>query len=99
MIELTCPAEEGIDNAHQRKMARYKNLNDNTSWTPILRTIEIGARGFVAKSVRHCFKTLGFNYREINKLTNQLSNIVVRCSYDIYLSRKSAWDKNKTLLG
>ena len=64
MIELTCPAEEGIDKAHQRKMARYQDLQrrvKDAEWTPILRSIEVGARGYIAKSIHHCLRSLGFN--------------------------------------
>ena len=101
MIELTCPAEEGIDKAHQRKMARYQDLQrrvKDAEWTPILRTIEVGARGYIAKSVHRCFRSLGLNYRDSTSLSNQLSNTVVRCSHHIYLSRNSTWDKNIALL-
>ena len=101
MIELTCPAEEGIDKAHQRKMARYQDLQrrvKDAEWTPILRSIEVGARGYIAKSVHRCFRSLGLNYRDSTSLSNQLSNTVVRCSHHIYLSRNSTWDKNIALL-
>ena len=53
LIELTCPAEEGIQNASIRKQNRYIDLQlliRNNGWTPHLFTIEVGARGFVAHS-------------------------------------------------
>jgi hypothetical protein len=49
MIELTCPAEEGIHNAVLRKQARNKDLQtelNNGHWTATLLTVEVGARGF-----------------------------------------------------
>ena len=58
LIELTCPAEEGILPAQARKEAKY---NDDLvpgisgqEWTSVLMTIEVGVRGYVATSVRRC---------------------------------------------
>ena len=94
LIELTCPAEEGIEPAEIRKRARYKPLcaqiqSSKPPWTPILITIEVGARGFVAHSLRRCFKRLGMERREINALCKQLSEVAARCSYAIFLARTS----------
>ena len=53
LIELTCPAEEGIQNATNRKQERYTDLQlliRQNNWKSHLFTIEVGARGFVAKS-------------------------------------------------
>jgi hypothetical protein len=57
LVELTCPAEEGIESASIRKQSRYLQLasninNDNTKpWQASVFTIEAGARGFVAHSM------------------------------------------------
>ena len=52
LLELTCPAEEGIEAARVRKLDRYQNLLYEISrtkcWTAELYTLEIGARGLVA---------------------------------------------------
>ena len=55
MIELTCPAEEGIEAARERKHARYEQLKQdsaNAGWVAHLLTIEVGARGYVAYSTK-----------------------------------------------
>ena len=47
MIELTCPAEEGIEAARVRKQARYEQLTQdiaNAGWVADLLTIEVGVR-------------------------------------------------------
>lgn len=103
LLELTCPAEEGIDNARIRKKKRYNDLLEdinktNNAWTAMLFTLEVGARGYIAKSVRYCFRRLGLPNRQINSLLKHLAKIVTRCSYAIYLSRRSPWDKNRILL-
>jgi hypothetical protein len=101
MIELTCPAEEGIQNAVLRKQARYKDLQteiNNGHWTATLLTVEVGARGFVAHSVFRCLQKLGFSSRSKNRICKKLSLISAKCSYTIYLSTNSNWHKFRTLL-
>lgn len=92
LIELTCPAEEGIAAAQARKEGKYAQLvasiNDSP-WSAHLFTIEVGARGFVAHSVRRCFKKLGFTNRSASSLCKTLSMTAARCSYAIYLARKT----------
>ena len=53
-VELTCPAEEGIQAAQTRKSDRYDPLTNaarERGWTAESVTIEAGARGFVARTV------------------------------------------------
>ena len=103
LIELTCPAEEGIEAAQLRKEGRYADLVEQVKlveppWTPNLMTIEVGARGFVAHSVRQCFKRLGMQRREINALCKALSTVVARCSYANYLASSNRLWSHKALV-
>ena len=87
LIELTCPAEEGIENASSRKQLRYANLKvliRENGWLPTLFTIEVGVRGFVAKSLRKCLLSLGMKNTEINRLCKSVSLVFAKCSYTIY---------------
>ena len=102
MIELTCPAEEGIEANRERKHVRYEQLTQDIAiagWVPDLLTIEFGARGYVAYSTERCFRQLGMQKRTVSSLCKSLSRVVARCSYAIYLSRKNKdWDKKRELL-
>jgi hypothetical protein len=102
LIELTCPAEEGIEAASLRKVARYTGLIANigqSGWKGHLLTIEVGARGYVAQSTRHCFRKLGLTGREVSTLCRTLSTVVARCSYAIYLSRSNKlWLTHRALV-
>ena len=55
LIELTVPADENIQAAQIRKKARYdelsREINSVSSWNTKIITIEVGARGFVGKSI------------------------------------------------
>jgi hypothetical protein len=104
LVELTCPAEEGILPAQERKEARYFPLRCNikdfqTSWSVELMTIEIGARGYVANTLPRCLKRLGCSPRQVKRVCKDISSIVARCTYAIYLSHdQKLWEKNRKLL-
>merc|ERR1712194_277711 len=101
-VELTCPAEEGIEAAQARKEARYFSLNcanKDRGWNSTVSTLEVGARGFVARTVPRLLKGLGRPPKKIKEDMTNLSNIVARCTYAIYLSRDSpSWDVKRELL-
>jgi surface antigen len=102
LVELTCPAEEGIQNATNRKVKRYIDLQlliRENGWTPHLFTIEVGARGFVAKSTIRMFRSLGLSHSSTSKCAKELSVIAAKCSYAIYLARDCVhWDSKQPLL-
>ena len=102
LVELTCPAEEGIQNAANRKMKRYIDIQlliRESGWTPHLFTIEVGARGFVAKSTIRMFRSLGLSHNTTSKCAKDLSVIAAKCSHAIYVARDCVhWDSKKPLL-
>jgi hypothetical protein len=103
LVELTCPAEEGIQAAQMRKEGRYMTLLDNisrsTSWKPKLLTVEVGVRGFVANNTRLAFNKLGLQRKDVSELCRKLSSTSARCSYTIYLAADSkVWDRSRPLL-
>jgi hypothetical protein len=108
VIELTCPSEEGIEEAEARKIDRYKILMQNIrakrftrreSWTTHFFTVEVGARGYVANSMMKCLHSLGFTNRQSNQLRKAFSEVASRCSYTIYLSSTNkTWDRSRELL-
>ena len=91
LVELTCPAEEGIEAASIRKHSRYLQLasninNDNTKlWQASVLTIEAGARGFVAHSMMVFLKKIGFSPRRARAICKNISLICANCSYTIFL--------------
>jgi hypothetical protein len=101
-IELTCPAEEGIQSAQIRKEARYINLKKiigyRIYWAETI-TIEAGARGYVARNIPRLLKQLGRKPRDVSKDVKQISSISARCTYTIYLARDCTdWDAKRELL-
>jgi hypothetical protein len=89
LIELTCPAEEGIAAAALYKTGRYEELRSmvqEAGWSVVVRPIEVGARGFVAHSVLRLLKELGLSHREVSTCCRSLAMVVARCSFSIYLA-------------
>ena len=97
--ELTCPAEEGIEAAQARKTGNYCDITNAAKvrgWTAEAATIEVGARGFVARTLPHFLKRLGRCPKNINSECKTISSIAARCTYTIYLARESfVWDKKR----
>jgi hypothetical protein len=96
MIELTCPAEENVLQARDRKTLKYKNLvnqikNQKEGWSVTFRAIEVGTRGFVSFSVSRCLRDLGMIHTK--RVTQDMSEAVARCSYRIQRSSsRKVWD-------
>ena len=89
LIELTCPAEENIEDARLRKYIKYTPLKSqitDNDWKCHLYTIEVGARGFVSNSVGRFLRRVGFTNSKISNLTRKISQSVSRCSFAIYRS-------------
>jgi hypothetical protein len=89
LFELTCPAEEGIEAAATKKSARYLGLQkqiESAGWIVTVKPIEVGARGFVARSTSRLLSELGFSSKEVLAICRNLATVVVRCSFTIYLA-------------
>ena len=102
--ELTCPAEEGIEGAKLRKQARYAPTAEairglTHPWTVHVLILEVGARGFVARSTYNFLRKIGFTPRSANLTCRLVSEVTARCSYAIYLRHsEKEWNSSRTLL-
>jgi ubiquitin C-terminal hydrolase len=96
IIELTSPCEENFDNQHQRKTTKYQPLCDlieENGWTCHFFAVEVGARGYCAKSVLSCFKRLGFPLKRSRQLMRDFALQAMKSSFKIWLTRDSfSWD-------
>ena len=92
LIELTCPAEENIADAHFRKSVKYAELKDqikDSGWSCHLKTIEVGARGLASASVPRTLRSLGFSNAASRNLTQKMSLACARCSLALYQCHKT----------
>ena len=83
-------------------MERYIDIQlliRENGWVPHLFTIEVGARGFVAKSTIRMFRSLGFSHNATSKIAKDLSVIAAKCAYAIYVASECVhWNSKKPLL-
>ena len=96
IIELTFPCEENFDNQHHRKTTKYQPLCDlieEHGWICHFFAVEVGARGYCAKSVLSCFKRLGFPLKRSRQLMRDFALQAMKSSFKIWLMRDSfSWD-------
>ena len=81
MIELTCPAEEGIEAAALRKETRYEELQAAIkAWGECKYfTIEVGARGLVKLRVHNVLIRIRLSPTAAKALCRRLSEVVAGC--------------------
>jgi hypothetical protein len=100
IVELTCPNEACMEDARERKRAKYSDklvpACEATHKTTLL-TIEVGNRGFLSVSTQRALQRLGVWSGELHR---QLSNTVLRASYAIFINRNDpVWSWNVDLHG
>ena len=105
LVELTIPFETNIQQAQERKVARYdtliQDINDSSNVKAQLITIEIGSRGLISKSnvtkVIKLLKTCGKNQSystAIKAFKKDISKITIIASYIIFYSKfDQTWKK------
>ncbi len=100
LIELTVPAEENILKACDRKRGKYKalitDLQEN-GYNAELFTIEVGSRGNFGTGFSVFLRLLAaskvvsaFTTEQMNNASTIVSQLALRCSFWIYLTRRSS---------
>ena len=99
MVELTSPVEENTVKRNKDKRKKYEDLVfdcQSNKWKTHLICIEVGARGFLAESVNYMISRLAITPTIAKPMKKKISLLALRCSYNIYLQRKSRkftkWD-------
>ena len=109
LVELTVPYEENLASSARRKQEKYEGLVrdiEAAGWKCQLFTVEIGSRGILSKPVSALLNglarvkaTRGVSQAEIKQASQVVSQIALRCSYLIYLTRHSTvFDIDRPLL-
>ena len=101
LIELTVPLEDRVATAHSIKISRYQNLIsacESNGFRTVYFAVEVGSRGFVARSLLACLRQLGFPPSWTRKVRNECSRVALRSSYILYLRRAIDLWRNITTL-
>jgi hypothetical protein len=74
--ELTVPWEDNIQEAHERKYAKYAELRsvcEARGWRAACYPFEVGCRGFIATSFHKWLRDLGFGRSEVKRVCRKVS--------------------------
>jgi len=77
LIELTVSLEERCDEAYKRKAAKYTQLTEDCGekgWKAWLFPVEVGTRGFPAKSMRKMLTELGITSQQRKQAIRSVSS-------------------------
>ena len=90
LIELTCPAEENFESSRTYKLDRYGNLVslvELNGWKCHHFPVEVGARGYYARSLFGCLRKLGFPSKQVTEICKTLARSAMESSFQIWLAR------------
>ena len=94
-IELTVPWESSVEEAYERKKLRYAELGaeaEQRGWKVRIRPVEVGCRGFVARSAVSLLRELGGRGQSVRKVVKELSDEAAQASQWIWIRRSnSSW--------
>lgn len=91
IIELTVPWEDAVDEAYERKHLRYAELAaeaQQRGWNAEVRPVEVGCRGFVARSTTRLFADLGIRGQSQRSAIKAASEAAERSSQWLFMRRK-----------
>ena len=95
IVELTCPFETNIDNAHAYKQEKYKNLR-NELITPVkkfnLICLEISSLGFVGQAHTEFIIFVESLKLEGMHIIKKCQEVAIRTSFYIYCRRNKTWE-------
>ena len=91
LIELTVPWEGSIEEAFERKKLRYADLAaeaEQRGWATKIRPVEVGCRGFVAKSTTKLLRDMRFGGRTLCRTIRELGDTAERSSHWLWSKRR-----------
>ncbi|XP_076113419.1 uncharacterized protein LOC143081070 [Mytilus galloprovincialis] len=98
LLELTVPWEDRIEEAYERKMAKYQQLIEDCKqrgWRTWCMAIEVGCRGFAGQSMWRALRTLGVVGAERMKLITEVCREAEVASQWIWRKRDEVWKSAK----
>ena len=97
--ETSCGCKEkNMKEWHSKKFHKYDPLVmaiRRNGWQVQFFAIEVGGRGYCAVTVKSCFLRLGIPSKSVTKIMKSLSNVSLKRSFEIWLSRESFKWSNK----
>lgn len=97
IIELTVPWEGAVEEAYERKKSKYAEIAAqarSNGWRVEVLPVEVGCRGFVARTTTGLLKKMGVTGASYRKAVRSVADAAERSSNWIWIRRKQeAWAK------
>lgn len=90
LLEPTAPWEDQINEANERKKAKYSELTtecQNDGWKARREPVEIGCRGFAGHSLQRVFKLLGIRGLQSRRVTKNILEAAEKASQSLWIRR------------
>ena len=94
LIELTVPWEDRLEEAYERKLSKYSKLVGDcqqAGWKAKCFPVEVGCRGFAARSLLQTFSSLGLEGVEKRKAVRSATEAAEKASRWLWLRKGESW--------
>lgn len=94
LLELTVPWEERMEEAFERKRAKYEELAGecrSRGWRTRCNPIEVGCRGFAGQSLIRALKMLGVKGLHNRRAIKNISDAAEKASRWLWIKRGEPW--------
>lgn len=94
LLELTVPWEDRLEEAHERKMAKYEELVRDCrkqGWKARCMPIEVGCRGFAGQSLYKALSALGINGVARRRAIKNTTEAAEKASRWLWIRRGGPW--------
>lgn len=97
LLELTVPWEDRLEEAFERKLAKYEGLVSEcrqAGWRARCLPIEVGSRGFAARSLCRAFSLLGIDGVRRRRAIYNTTEAAEKVSRWLWLKRGDPWGQS-----
>nr|BAC82598.1 reverse transcriptase [Takifugu rubripes] len=94
LVELTVPWEDRLEEANERKRAKYANLViecQNNGWKARCEPVEVGCRGFAGQSLPRTLKLLGVKGQLCRRAIKTIVEAAEKASRWLWIRRGDPW--------
>lgn len=94
LLELTVPWEDRMEEASERKRAKYEELAGECrrrGWRTRCNPIEVGCRGFVGQSLVRALKMLGVRELHDKRAIGNITDAAEKASRWLWIKRGDPW--------
>ena len=94
LLELTVPWEDRLEEAFERKLSKYAGLVSDcqqAGWRAGCFPVEVGCRGFAARSLARAFSSLGIEGERKRRASPSTTDAAERASRWLWLKRGEPW--------